>query len=149
MSEQTAQGEARAVLSKLHEAMNSHNLDAFLTCFEGDYQSEQPVHPDRTFRGRTQVEKNWSSIFAGIPDFHAELLRSAEDGEAIWAELHWTGTRTNGEAVDLRGVTIFGVRKASLTWGRLYMEPVDQRDSGIDAAVRAMASGGTSQKTGS
>lgn len=148
MSEQTARGETGSVLSDLHEAMNRHDLTAFLACFDEDYQSEQPVHPDRGFGGRAQVEKNWSNIFSGMPDFHAELLRSAEDEGAGWAEWRWTGTRADGKPMDLRGVTIFGVRASRLTWGRLYMENVDLSGSGIDAAVREMASGAASQQSG-
>ena len=137
------------MLSELHKAMNRHDLGAFLACFDENYQSEQPVHPDRQFGGRAQVEKNWSSIFSGMPDFRAELLRSAENGDVCWAEWRWTGTRADGEPMDLRGVTIFGVRADRLLWGRLYMEYVEQSGSGIDSAVRAMASGAASQQSGS
>ena len=50
------------------------DLDAFLACFQDDYESEQPAHPDRAFRGREQVRRNWSAVFDGVPDFRAELL---------------------------------------------------------------------------
>lgn len=147
MSEQTERGEAGAVLSKLHDAMNRHDLSAFLACFDADYQSEQPVHPDRQFGGRAQVEKNWSSIFSSMPDFHAELIRSAENGDVCWAEWRWTATRADGQPMDIRGVTIFGVRAARFIWGKLYMENVERSGSGIDSAVRAMTSGAASQES--
>ena len=54
--------------------------------------------------------KNWAEVFAGVPDFQAELLRSAEQNDTGWAEWHWHGTRTDGTRLDMRGVTIFGVR---------------------------------------
>jgi hypothetical protein len=40
-----------AVLERLREAINRHDLDALAACFEPDYHSAFPAHPDRTFRG--------------------------------------------------------------------------------------------------
>jgi hypothetical protein len=91
-------------------AQNRHDLDAFVACFDSQYRSEQPLHPDRAFVGREQVAKNWAEVFAGVPDFQPELLRSAEQNATGWAEWHWHGTRTDGTRLDMRGVTIFGVR---------------------------------------
>ena len=36
------------VFERLHDAQNRHDLDAFVACFDSDYRSEQPVHPDRS-----------------------------------------------------------------------------------------------------
>jgi SnoaL-like protein len=33
------------VVERLHEAMNKHDLEAFLECFHLDYRSRQPTHP--------------------------------------------------------------------------------------------------------
>ena len=65
------------VLERLQAAQNRHDLDAFVACFDPGYQSEQPVHPDRVFAGSEQVRTNWAEVFAGVPDFRADLLRSA------------------------------------------------------------------------
>ena len=46
---------APPVLVRLHEAMNQHDLEAFLSCFDPRYRSEQPGHPDRAFGGVEQV----------------------------------------------------------------------------------------------
>jgi hypothetical protein len=29
---------------------------------------------------------NWEAMFAGIPDFHAEICRSIQDGDTTWSE---------------------------------------------------------------
>src|SRR6186713_2779081 len=75
----TAQVQAASLeaVERLHHAMNQHDLEAFLACFDPNYRSEQPAHPSRGFGGREQVEKNWSAMFEGMPDFHAELLADA------------------------------------------------------------------------
>ena len=114
----------QAVLEQLQQAQNSHNLEGFVACFAPDYQSAQPVHPERAFQGAEQVRKNWSNIFQDVPDFRAELLRSAIDGDTVWAEWYWFGTSLNGAQFAVRGVTIMGVQADQIMWGRLYMEPV-------------------------
>jgi hypothetical protein len=126
------------LLARLNIAINRHDLPAFIACFDAEYESDQPIHPDRRFRGRAQVERNWTAMFTGLPDFRAELLRSAFDGESVWVEWHWTGTRADGTCLNARGACIFGVRAGLLTWGRLYMEEVDA-GRGIEAAVASLA----------
>ena len=122
-----------SVIARLHNAQNEHDLEAFLECFDSDYQSEQPVHPGRGFGGREQVRKNWGSIFESFPDFKAELLRQSIDGNTVWAEWQWTAT-----GLHMRGVTIFGVEANRIIWGRLYMEPVEEAEETIDEAVQRM-----------
>lgn len=110
-----------------------------MACFAEDYQSEQPVHPDRGFTGREQVRKNWGAIFRGIPDFRADLLRSATTDDTVWSEWHWQGTPVAGGKFEWRGIMILGIAGDRIAWARLYMGPVDQVGQGIDAAVRDMS----------
>ena len=127
------------VVERLNAAMNAHDIDAFVACFAEDYESEQPAHPDRAFRGNEQVRRNWSAVFAGVPDFSAELVRSAVVGEVEWSEWQWRGTQADGTRLDMAGVIVAGVRDGRLAWARLYIEPVEQGGEGIEAAVRGMA----------
>jgi hypothetical protein len=123
-------------MDRLQAALNQHDLEPFIKCFDPDYQSEQPVHPDRGFAGREQVHKNWSAIFRSTPDFRSELIRVTYEGDTVWAEWHWFGTRTDRTQLDLRGVTIIGIRNAQIHWMRLYMEAVQDGGAGIDAKGR-------------
>ena len=109
-----------------------------MDCFEAAYRSEQPVHPDRAFAGREQVRRNWAAVFDGVPDFQAELLCSAEVEDAHWAEWCWHGTRADGTRLEMRGVTIFGIQRGRILWGRLYMDDIDRSGGNIDQAVRSM-----------
>jgi ketosteroid isomerase-like protein len=129
------------VIERLQAAQNQHDLEAFLACFEADYQSEQPVHPHSAFQGREQVRKNWSTIFSSIADFRSELLRTTSEGDTGWAEWHWSGTYADGKPFEMRGVTIFGVQNDRIAWGRLYMESVEQAGAGIDAQMKNWAHG--------
>lgn len=134
----TAGGEASLsiVMERLNAAWNAHDLEAFLACFQDDYESEQPAHPDRAFRGREQVRSNWSAVFDGVPDFRSELLRSAADGDTVWSEWRWQGTQSDGTPLDMVGVFVCGFREGLISWARLYMEPVEQAGAGIESAVR-------------
>jgi hypothetical protein len=134
--------EAATAAQALLRAQNAHDLEAFCALFDEGYRSEQPAHPDRAFVGREQVRRNWQGVFAGVPDFHAELIASAAVGDVCWAEWHWTGTRSDGSRLDDRGITLFGIRDGRIAWGRLYMEPVEAGGRGIEAAVERMTSGG-------
>lgn len=126
---------------RLRDAMNNHDLEAFVACFHEDYRSEQPIHPGRGFGGRDQVRTNWTAIFAGVPDFAAELRAHCESDGQEWCEWRWSGTRADGSALEMAGVMVMGVRDGRISWGRLYIEPIESADENIDAAVRKMASG--------
>jgi len=126
------------LVRRLHAAMNAHDIDAFVACFANDYDSTQPAHPDRAFRGREQVHANWSAVFTGVPDFRADLVRIDAVGDTAWSEWSWEGTQTDGARLDMAGVIVLGVRDDRIAWARLYVEPVEQAGAGIDAAVRDM-----------
>lgn len=129
----------REVFQRLVAAQNAHDIEALVACFAPGYSSEQPVHPDRAFKGNAQVRKNWTSIFAGVADFHAELLDAAVEGETVWGEFVWRGTRGDGSALHSRGVIIGRVRDGKLDAAPLYMSDVDDAGRGIDTAVQGMA----------
>ena len=125
------------VTSRLLAAMNAHDVDAFVACFAPGYRSEQPAHPSRAFVGDDQVRENWTGVFAGVPDFIAELLVSVttDDGVEI-GEWDWRGTHTDGSSFAMRGVTLMRIERDQIVSGRLYMEPVEQGGVDIDQMVR-------------
>lgn len=112
------------IIERLQQAQNAHDLDAFVACFAADYQSDQPLHPERSFRGAAQVRKNWSGIFHDVPNFHGDLLRSAVDGDVVWTEWDWFGDRRDGTRFEMRGVIVLGTHAEQIQWARLYIEPV-------------------------
>ena len=132
-------GDPRTLLERLTAAQNTHDLEGMLACFHEDYRSEQPLFPARTFSGIAQVRANWSALLEAIPDFRAEILRSALAGDTVFAEIHWTGTKADGAPLEERGVLIAGIRDDRIAWGRLYVGEVAREGAGIDAVVRRMA----------
>jgi ketosteroid isomerase-like protein len=132
-------GTPQAVATALAGAMNAHDIDAFVSLFAPAYDSQQPVHPDRAFVGRDQVRANWSAVFAGVPDFRAELVATAVEADMLWSEWRWRGTHEDGSRLDMAGVIVCGVEGGRLAWARLYVEPVESGGEGINAAVREMS----------
>jgi limonene-1,2-epoxide hydrolase len=127
------------VIDRLAVAMNAHDLDAAAGFFHEDYRSEQPAHPGRAFAGRAQMLANWEAMFAGIPGFRAEICRSVQDGETTWSEWRWSGTRSDGQTFEVRGVTLFEITDDQIAAGRLYMEDVERDVAGIEQAVEALS----------
>jgi ketosteroid isomerase-like protein len=132
-------GDPRAVIDRLTAAQNEHDLEAMLACFHEDYRSEQPLFPAGTFQGVDQVRANWSALLGAIPDFHSEILRSAVDGDTVFMEVHWTGTKADDTPLEERGVIVMGIRGDRIAWGRLYADEVEREGADIDAVVRRMA----------
>ena len=131
-----------AVFERLVQAQNAHDLEAMLECFDPGYRSQQPAHPARAFTGADQVRKNWSALLTAIRDFRADVLRTAVNGETVWSEAHWSGTKADGSSLDEMIVTIFGIRDGRVVWGRLYGEEVEREGADIDETVRQIAGTG-------
>ncbi len=126
------------VIEQLITAMNRHDAGAVAAFFAADYRSEQPLHPNRGFGGSDQVLANWTSVFEGVPDFFAERVASAVAEDTVWSEMRWDGSHRDGSPFRMRGVTVTGVRDGRIAWARLYMEPVEEGGTGIDASVREL-----------
>lgn len=118
------QHETATVLQRMSDAINAHDVDAFVSCLTNDYKGEQPLHPEIAAIGIAQVRENWTGLFAQVPDLHATLVASTIDGDLAWAEWHWQGMRTSGSALNMRGVSVTGLRSGIIAWARIYMEPI-------------------------
>ena len=128
----------QTVLDRLTEAQNAHDVELFASYFADDYRSDQPAHPGRRFSGRGQVHENWSAVFAGVADFRAELLASCRDQDVEWGEVSWHGHHSDGAVFAMCGVIIATIRDDRIASARLYVEPVEQRDEDIGAAVEQL-----------
>lgn len=127
------------VVDRLAAALNAHDLEAAAALLHENYRSEQPAHPGRSFVGRAQMHANWQAMFAGIPDFRAELIRSVDDGDTTWSEWSWSGNRADGQDFRVRGVTLFEIKNGQITAGRLYLEDVEREVVSIEEAVQGLS----------
>ena len=128
---------SRAVIDRLLQATNDHDLDALVDCFASDYVNQTPVHPLRGFTGSEQVRLNWRQIFAAVPDLVAEVAARAEVGGTVWTEWQMAGNRGDGTPHLMRGVIIFTVQDDRISTTRFYLEPVETSTGDVNTAVRA------------
>jgi ketosteroid isomerase-like protein len=131
-----------AIVERLVQATNAHDLDALTSCFALDYRNETPAHPARGFRGQDQVRKNWAQIFAAVPDLKATVHWTVA-GQSVWSEWEMRGTRRDGSPHLMRGVVIFGVDAGQFSWARFYLELVDDGTETVDQAVRRQVGSGS------
>lgn len=126
------------VIDRLVAATNAHDIDALVACFDEAYVNETPAHPQRGFTGRDQVRRNWTTIFAGVPDAAARVTSRAVEGDVVWTEWAMSGTRRDGAPHAMAGVVIFGVRDDRIASARFYLEPVEQDSGDVNAAVESV-----------
>ena len=124
---------------RLLEAVNAHDLEAMVALFADDYHNQTPAHPQRGFRGNAQVRRNWTQLFAGVPDLRARLPRVVADGDSVWTEWDISGTRADGAAFGMCGVVIFVVTDGRIASARFYLEPVEETSGDVDAHTARVA----------
>jgi len=145
MSQLVGRAEPTAVVERLRDATNAHDLEGIVACFAAEYRNETPLHPGRGFVGNDQVRRNWTQILAAIPDVSTEIVASLTDGVTVWSEWEHRGTQPDGSVHLMRGVIVFGVHDGLIDTARFFLEPVDETDdNGVDAAVRRQVSPRTS-----
>ena len=120
------QSSPQIVFERMIQAANRHDLEAMVACFAPDFRSEQPFYPERNFTGQAGVRKNWSFFFSTMPDFQAEVLSEAVEGDTVWAELHYHGTQVDGKKHVTRGVTISGIQGEQIVWAKLYIVTIQE-----------------------
>jgi SnoaL-like protein len=65
--------------------------------------------------------------------------QAAQDGDTTWSEWRWSGTRSDGQAVEMRGVTLFEITDGQIAAGRLYLEDAERDVASIEQAVEALS----------
>ena len=127
MPEPGSRTEPAAVLRRLQDATNAHDIEAICACFAPGYRNETPAHPARAASpAAEQVRRNWTQILTSIPDLTAEVVESAVSGETVWSEWEHRGTRPDGTPHLMRGVIVFTVKDGLIASARFYLEPVDE-----------------------
>src|ERR671932_2385357 len=104
-------GNGRQVVERLVAATNAHDLERLVDCFAPSYVNEAPAHPARGFTGREQVRRNWTSIFAAVPDIEVDVIADATEGNRVWTEWEMHGTRRDGAPHAMAGVIVFDVEE--------------------------------------
>jgi ketosteroid isomerase-like protein len=123
------------VIDRLVQTTNDHDLDALVACFHPTYVNETPAHPQRGFKGRDQVRKNWVQILSAVTDIRAQVLQSVTKDDSVWTEWEMAGTREDGSEFLMRGMIIFRVEGEHVMAARFYLEPVELSSGDVNVAV--------------
>jgi ketosteroid isomerase-like protein len=129
--------EAMSVVTRFVNACNRHDADAVYACLHPDFDSIQPMFPNRNFRGADQVRRNWQAIFDAEPGFRLTVLRSAAVDDTVWLELHGAG-----QDAEVAGVFVMGIQGDRIRWARIYsglVEPVPAGATPPATAAQAAA----------
>lgn len=111
--------DAMDVATRFVNAANQHDPDGLVACVHRDFQSIQPVHPARSFRGVGQLRSNWEAIFRAEPGFRLTVLRAHATDDTVWMELHGAG-----DDEEAAGTFILGVEEGRIHWIRVYSDVV-------------------------
>jgi ketosteroid isomerase-like protein len=114
---------ASVLVQRLTAAMAARDLPAMMSCVSPDYESFQPFHPERHFKGRQHMQDTWSGIFGSVTAFDPGVQRTVPTGDEVWMEWHWHAVRGDGTQWGMSGIAIFHVTGDQIDTGRLYMEP--------------------------
>lgn len=126
------------VIEELVAATNAHDVDRLVDCFSPGYVNLTPAHPARGFRGSEQVRRNWTTIFAAVPDIVTRVVASAVGDGQVWTEWEMGGTRRDGTPHAMAGVIIFGVEEERIVSAHFYLEPVETTSGDADTAVQRL-----------
>jgi ketosteroid isomerase-like protein len=119
----------KEMLKSFLEAFNRHDLDAIMGYFADDcvlYMPRgAPPRGDRSV-GREEVRAGLATRFEGIPDVHY-----GEDTHWVCDQLgvsEWilTGTATNGERIEVRGVDLLEFRHGRIIRKDPYWKILEQ-----------------------
>ena len=102
-----------AVLGRMLDGFNRHDLDAIMSLFADDCVFEAPRGPDpwgRRFEGKDAVAAGLGARFTGIPDVSYEGHGDFVSGERGASEWTLRGTTVDGQRLELRGCDIWTFR---------------------------------------
>ena len=121
------------VVQRVFSAMNAHDLAALRDAWAPDVSER---FPDKTCRGHDELSAHFEGLFAAMPDFHMEVVRTIEEGETVYARWRLTGTHTGGQfsGIDATGkaITLDGMDEFTIRDGKMVSNFVvfDQMEVG-------------------
>lgn len=116
---------AKAIL----DAFNAHDLDAIMAFFADDCSLDMPRGPDpwgQRFVGKSAVRAGLATRFKGLPDVHYGEDRHWVSGNMVVSEWLLTGTRPDGERVNVRGCDHYEFRDGKVVRKDAYWKIVDK-----------------------
>ncbi len=102
-----------AVLERMLDAFNRHDLETIMSLFADDCVFESPRGPEpwgRRFEGKDAVAEGLAARFTGIPDVSYEGHGDFVSGDRGASEWTLRGTTADGERLEVRGCDLWTFR---------------------------------------
>lgn len=123
------QSDAAETLKAIFDAFNAHDLDAVMECFADDCSLDMPRGPDpwgQRFVGKAAVREGLATRFAGLPDVRYSDDRHWISGNMAVSEWLLSGTRPNGDKVNVRGCDHYEFRDGKVVRKDAYWKIVEK-----------------------
>ncbi|MGA9190670.1 MAG: nuclear transport factor 2 family protein [Anaerolineales bacterium] len=110
------------------EAFNRHDLDSIMGYFSDDcilYMPRGKAPHGNEFRGKDAVRAGLATRFAGVPDVHYGDDVHWAMGDFGVSEWTLTGTRPNGERIEVRGADLLEFEDGKIVRKDSYWKILD------------------------
>ena len=105
------------LLQRFADAWNRHDVDALMSFMTDDCVFETSAGPDACgtrYSGRDAVRAGFAEVFATFPDAHWGQARHLVNGNRGFSQWTFTGTRANGDRVEVHGCDLFTFRDGKI-----------------------------------
>jgi steroid delta-isomerase-like uncharacterized protein len=102
--------DALQLLERFADAWNRHDLDALMSMMTDDAVFAASAGPDvdgERSAGRAAVRAAYAAVFAAFPDAHWAGARHFVAGDRGVSEWTFSGTRADGQRVEVTGCDLF------------------------------------------
>ena len=111
------------------DAFNAHDLGAIMGFFADDCSLDMPRGPDpwgQRFVGKAAVREGLASRFEGLPDVRYGDERHWVSGNMVVSKWLLTGTRPDGERVEVRGCDHYEFRDGKVIRKDSYWKIIEK-----------------------
>jgi ketosteroid isomerase-like protein len=115
-------------LKSFLQAFNQHDLDAIMDFFDDDcvlYMPRGQAPHGNVYHGKAAVRAGLATRFEGLPDAHYGDDQHWSMGDFGVSEWTLTGTRPDGEQINVRGADLLEFRKGKIWRKDSYWKILD------------------------
>ncbi|MFT7687317.1 MAG: ketosteroid isomerase-like protein [Candidatus Azotimanducaceae bacterium] len=112
-------------LQKYSDAWNSHDIDEIMTYMSEDCVFETgggSEHYGTRFKGSDTVRKRFVQVWTDLPDVHFLAMSHFVQGNHGCSEWTFTGTRLDGEKIEIDGCDLFTFESGKISSKRSYLK---------------------------
>lgn len=101
------------LLEKFSTGWNAHDVDVLLECMTNDgiFFGSSGAEPDGViYKGTKELRDSFAALWATFPDAVWNDVQHFISGDRAVTEWRFTGTKTDGSKINVRGCDVFLIR---------------------------------------